>query len=233
MASSFLPPHFSGQSAQGLVPNEPVAQFEIGSMRNFIYLILDWATRKAAIIDPQRDLDEPLSAISAYGFELEALLLTHTHFDHIAGVPPLAQLYPKLPILLNSADAHRLKPASLKPQLRLLNDGDVVTVGNLRVRVLHTPGHSAGECCYLLEGEPPYLFSGDTLFIRDCGRTDLETGSAQEMFHSLQRIKALSPRTILLPGHHYAPECASTLEKELRESPPLRCQSIEELEAQP
>ena len=104
---------------------------------------------------------------------------------------------------------------------------------------IHTPGHSAGELCYRLEATDlkgelrTYLFTGDTLFIRDCGRTDLETGSNAQMFESLQRLKKFPPDTVILPGHHYVRECASTLSREMETSPPLRCASIQELEALP
>ena len=106
-------------------------------------------------------------------------------------------------------------------------------VGSIRVRVLHTPGHSAGECCYFFENGGKYLFTGDTLFIRDYGRTDFADGSNEQMFASLQRIKALPPETVILPGHHYVRECASILSKEIVESPPLRCGSVEELASLP
>jgi len=213
---------------------EPVAQFEIGNYKNFVYLILDWNEKKAAIIDPQHDLSRPLDCLKRDQFELSAILLTHTHFDHIAGLSQLVQLYPSVPIILHRDDLHRLDPkVQSHGTFRLVKDGDQISVGQLPVRVLHTPGHSSGECCYLLEGEQPYLFTGDTVFIRDCGRTDLETGSTAQMFESLQRIKKLPPQTIILPGHHYKPESSSTLEKEMKESPPFSCRSVEELAALP
>jgi glyoxylase-like metal-dependent hydrolase (beta-lactamase superfamily II) len=98
---------------------------------------------------------------------------------------------------------------------------------------MHTPGHSSGEFCYLLpkqtQVDRPYVFTGDTLFIRDCGRTDLESGNDAEMFASLQILKQLDPDTVILVGHHYAKECASTLGEELKVSPPLKCASVSEL----
>jgi glyoxylase-like metal-dependent hydrolase (beta-lactamase superfamily II) len=230
-----LPDHLSGAEARGLAEGSRVAQFELGTARNFVYLVLDWAARRAAIVDPQRDLAPPLEALERHGFGLESVLLTHTHHDHVAGVPELARRFPSLPILVHEGDRHRLRERDL-PALRGIADGERLRVGGLELEVLHTPGHSAGECCFFLPAgakEPPFLLTGDTVFIRDCGRTDLETGSNAELFASLQRIKRLPPETVILPGHHYQRECASTLERELRESPPFRCRSVEELASLP
>lgn len=227
-----IPAHLKEFEATGAHQLEPVAQFEIGRHKNFVYLILDWKEKKAAIIDPQKDLSEPLSFLREHHFKLEKIFLTHTHFDHVAGVPSLLNEFSEITLCVHREDHHRLEinPAS---RVFFIQDHDVVSVGGLSVEVFHTPGHSAGECCFLLQSGYSYLFTGDTLFIRDCGRTDLETGSNQEMFSTLQKLKTFPPETLILPGHHYQKECCSTLEKELTESPPLRCQSLEQLIALP
>lgn len=229
MSNASLPEHLSGTAAVGVRTNEPIAQFELGSMRNFIYLILDWATKKAAIVDPQRDIKTPLDALRVHGFTLEYCLLTHTHFDHTAGVPALLETLPNLPVVVHSLDQHRLSKLPPTTTLIAARDGGEILLGKTPIEILHTPGHSAGELCYRVETGPGYLLTGDTLFIRDCGRTDLETGSNTELFRSLQKIKKLPPETVILPGHHYAPETASTLGREIETSPPLRCRSVEDL----
>lgn len=235
-----LPTHLSGSAAAGILEGHPIAQFEIGAFRNFVYLVLDWSRRKAAIIDPHSGKGPGLAPVfaelRARAFSLEHVLLTHSHWDHIDGIDETLRSWgPKLEILIHREDAHRLD-AKLPPgtSVRHISDGDRVNAGSIEIQVLHTPGHSAGECCFRVEtSSGPFLFTGDTVFIRDCGRTDLESGSSREMFVSLQRLKTLPPETVFLPGHHYAPECATTLERELRESPPFLCATVEELEALP
>ncbi len=216
----------------GLKERETIAQFELGKYKNFVYLVLDWDSRAAAIVDPQTDVDTPLAALERHGLRLETILLTHTHHDHIAGVPELLRRFPKLSLRVHERDARRLSEDA-RARATPVADGERIAVGGLSLKALHTPGHSSGECCYFLEGAPPYLLTGDTIFIRDCGRTDLESGSTSEMFASLQLIRRLPPSTVILPGHHYKPECASTLERELKESPPFGCRSVQELEALP
>jgi glyoxylase-like metal-dependent hydrolase (beta-lactamase superfamily II) len=229
-----LPSHLAETCALGAVNGEPIAQFEIGGYKNFVYLILDWETKKAAIVDPQTDLSAPLNFLKKHHFQLTGILLTHTHFDHIAGVPQLIKSYPDLPLYVHPGDLHRLEGKAFDPKpIRKLQDKDQIMIGKTQIEVIYTPGHSPGECCYFLPGKPPYLLTGDTIFIRDCGRTDLEGGSNEQMFQSIQKIKTLPPATIILPGHHYRPECASTLKKEIVDSLPFQCQSVQELSALP
>lgn len=229
-----LPDHLAGTRATGFRPGRKVVQYEIGSMQNFNYLVLDWSRREAAWVDPQKDVSGPLKDLEEAGFRLTTVLLTHTHHDHIPGTPALAERCPDLTIRVHQHDAHRLKSwtEAIRQRIAPVSEGDRIDVGSIPVQVLHTPGHSAGECSYFIEaaeGEPPYLFTGDTLFIRDCGRTDLPTGDTAQMFESLNRLRMLPPETVILPGHHYAPEVASTLARELVESPPFQCRSAEEL----
>jgi glyoxylase-like metal-dependent hydrolase (beta-lactamase superfamily II) len=206
---------------------QAIQQYEIGSMRNFVYLLVDWNSREAAMIDCQRDLTAPLADLKLHRLELTAILLTHTHHDHVAGLTELLAAFPQARLHAHEIDAHRLKPAE-RARLVVVQDEEVLQLGSTSIRVMHTPGHSAGECSYFIPSVPA-IFTGDTLFIRDCGRTDFADGDNAQMFASLQRIKTLPPTTRILCGHHYAPECESTLERELRESPPLRAESVKAL----
>jgi hydroxyacylglutathione hydrolase len=219
----------------------PVLQFEIGDYQNLVYLLIDWPSRQALIVDPQSDLSPLLETFKKHSLTPTGILLTHTHWDHIAGVPELTRLYPGIAVHVGERDAHRLKAKLPEENLRFLSDEQILKLGSLAIRVLQTPGHSPGECSYFIDGTPPYLLTGDTVFIRDCGRTDLEGGSNDELFSSLQKIKALPAETKIMPGHSYnarlikarGPEIHSTLADEMRESAPFRCRSVEELASLP
>lgn len=241
--TSALPAHLSGHRAMGLpreiAAHEPwIAQYELGTMQNLIYLLICWKTRHAAIVDPQKDLS-PLDDLKREGITLTHLLLTHSHHDHVAGIPGVLERFPEIPIYVGARDRHRIskweRPEQPTRDYPLLTDAPL-RVGELGVRAHPLPGHSAGAM--FLEVRRPgddavaYL-TGDTLFIRDCGRTDLPTGSDTEMWESLGKIKRLDPHGWILPGHHYKPEVASTLARELQESPPLLARSIDEFRSLP
>jgi len=230
-----LPAHLSSHRAQGLRENEAVVQWEIGTASNFVYGILDRESLEAALVDTHKGILDVATEIARAGYRLASLLLTHTHWDHIGGLEDLLRAYPGMQVAVHADDIHRLKGGlRAHPGLKLIQDREILRVGKLEVEALHTPGHSAGELCYFLRRPAPgYLFTGDTVFIRDCGRTDLETGSTAQLYESLQKLKKLPPETVILPGHHYKPDCASTLEIEMRESPPFLCQSVSELENLP
>lgn len=229
-----IPAHLAGTTPQGLVVGQPIAQWEIGPMQNFVYLLIDWQARRAALVDPQADLSAPLEALRQHDLTLDRVLITHTHFDHVAGLPALVRERPDLTVVLHRADLHRIESLMRGRGPALVEDGETFRVGGLEVKALHTPGHSAGHACFLIEGlAPPALLTGDTIFIRDCGRTDLATGDDAQMFASIQRVKALPPETLILPGHHYKPEVASTVGRERESSPPFLARSVEELAALP
>lgn len=239
---SSLPQHLSGIAAQGILSGEPIAQFEIGHMKNFIYLLIDWDSRECAIVDPWVEIATVIETIESHQLKPVSILLTHTHHDHVGGVAELIEKYPALKIILNELDMHRLKEGVRKSgKLKYVRDGDKLKVGSIEIQVMHTPGHSPGECSFFVPAAAstsdnetrPYLFTGDTVFIRDCGRTDFAGGNVLDMFDSLQRIKKCPQKTVILCGHHYQSEVASTLAVELVESPPFRCRNAEELDALP
>lgn len=225
-----------------------VDSFLIGDYRNFIYLIT--VDGQSLVVDPQSDLKPWQARMRELGSRLTGVLLTHTHWDHVAGLPAIAKEYAAadVPIYVHELDAHRLssakhsgsarsvaKPAAaLEDRFHFVCDGDRISIGSQALEVLHTPGHSAGECCYLLrDHKPPALFTGDTVFVGDVGRCDLESGSVSQMYETIQRLKTLPPNTVIYPGHDYGRTPTSTLQRERDSSPAFACRSVEELDALP
>lgn len=212
-----------------------VDQLLIGDFRNFVYLITH--DGESIVIDPQSDLTPWQNRIKELGSKLVGVALTHSHWDHVAGIPGIIREYgaDAVPIYVHRSDATRLEKSPDKRSARMVfvSEGDRIKVGGRELEVLHTPGHSAGECSYLLRGNPDSLFTGDTVFVGDVGRTDLESGSNAELFATLTRLKTLNPDTIIYPGHDYGRTPTSTIARECAESAAFKCSSVEELSALP
>jgi hydroxyacylglutathione hydrolase len=160
---------------------------------NYAWLLRDSETGATAIVDPA-DANPIIAALEAAGGRLDLILLTHHHADHTAGVDEVRARF-GAPVVGASADAHRL------PKLdRGVREGDTVSLGNASARVIETPGHTIGQINFFFpDGE--ILLSGDTLFSLGCGR--LIEGSAQQMWDSLAKLKALPSGTKLCCGHEY------------------------------
>ena len=190
------------------------------TMRNHVYVIGDSVTRRALLVDPAYDVPAVLRWLADADLRLGGVLATHYHADHIGG-DIFGEHIQGLVDLLESADVpvHVQKdevpwvvemtgaPAS---SLVAHSDEDVVQVGSVRVRLLHTPGHTPGSQCFVVGDN---LVSGDTLFIDGCGRTDLPGADPDEMYTSLQRLASLPGRYILWPGHHYSLASSAPLER--------------------
>ena len=182
-----------------------------GSFASNCYLLIS-CDGSAAVVDPSPNVDTILSALKAEQAVLSDILLTHGHFDHIlsldslrdrSGVPARIHLLDRdLP-----ADADRNAFATVFRQFRTwrtpeetFSDGDKLAIGSEFLTVLHTPGHTAGSCCFLLNGGHD-LLTGDTLFADSFGRTDLWSGNAAMLRKSLERLAELPPETVIHPGH--------------------------------
>lgn len=213
-------------------------QFEIGPMANFVYLVGSTETRQAAVIDAAWDIEEILRLAALDGMEITHALVTHTHPDHVgsglrgAHIEGVEELLAKakIKVVVHKTEAEFLKALSPSDIIKS-ESGDKIEVGGVEIRLIHTPGHTPGSQCFLIEGrsaaQPGCLIAGDTLFIGSCGRFDLQGSSAEQMYLSLtQKLMQLADDTILFPGHNYASEMTSTIGEQKRSNPYLQFHSL-------
>ena len=182
----------------------------LGILENNCYFIHREGESEAVFIAPNSQGDRLFVRLREKGLEIKAILLTHGHFDHIMGANEMrnvsgAKIYAleeEAELLADPQMNSSFKVGknyTVKPDI-LLKDGDVVTVGSINLKVIGTPGHTIGGCCYYSE-EDKVLFSGDTLFFESCGRTDFETGNAGQMKESLRKLMELPEDVKVYPGH--------------------------------
>lgn len=182
-----------------------ILQIPVGQMANFTYIIADEETDDAAIIDPSWELDEIFRALKKNGWKAKYVINTHTHFDHVLGNEQVAQV--------TGAKIIQHKNSKIEKDISV-DDGDTIEIGSVKLKVVHTPGHSKDSVCLLYE-EGQVVFTGDTLFVGNCGRTDLPGSDPAEMYHSLFDILAkLDERLVVYPGHNYGQSPTSTIGRE-------------------
>ncbi|MBS0624600.1 MAG: MBL fold metallo-hydrolase [Verrucomicrobia bacterium] len=186
-------------------------KYPLGPLQTNAILFGCEETKKAAIVDPAPgSFDLLLEEIQEYGLTLDKVLLTHSHWDHIADVH-LLQAKTKVPVYIHPLDAKNLEhPGSDGIPLFFpihgakadfyFQDGDRLEVGRLKIEVIHTPGHSPGGVCFYIAAQK-VLISGDTLFCGSIGNLHLPTASADRMWESLRKLAALPPETRVIPGH--------------------------------
>ncbi len=196
-----------------------IKYLQVGPIGTNCYLLCDEQAKVCAVIDPGDEAGRVAAAVHRTGCEPALILLTHGHYDHTSGTAELLESYPDTPVYIHQADyldgSPRLFPLRQEvPGVRYYGEGDTLPLGGLEIKVLHTPGHSAGSVS-LLCGEA--LFCGDTLFAGSCGRTDLEGGSMRQMLTSLRRLGELEGDLQVLPGHMEP----STLDRERKTNPYL------------
>ena len=180
-----------------------VHQIQVGNMQNFTYVVEDEDTSEGIVIDPSWDLEKIEQVIKRNNLKIKYIVNTHHHFDHTLGNEALAKSIGS-PIIQH-------EESELQNDITV-KDGDLINFGNSELRVLHTPGHSRDSICLIGDGK---IFSGDTLFVGNCGRIDLPGGSAKDLYHSLFDILySLDENLILYSGHNYGPAPTSTIGKE-------------------
>jgi glyoxylase-like metal-dependent hydrolase (beta-lactamase superfamily II) len=216
-------------------------QEAVGEMANFAYLVGSRSTREALLVDPAWSVDTLLDCAAADGMRVVGALVTHYHQDHVGGslfgheIEGVAHLLARGPVPIHvnrheAAGVLRVTGASASDLVQH-DAGDIVALGEVRIRLLHTPGHTPGSQCFLVEeaGEPGRLVSGDTLFLGSCGRVDLPGSDPEAMYRSLNgTLKQLPDDTLLYPGHLYSADPSSTMGEQKRHNPFLRVASLEQ-----
>ena len=208
-------------------------QIEIGPMHNYVYLVGSTETREAAVVDAAWDIDEILRIAAQDEMEITLDLVTHTHPDHVGGgfagieIAGATELLDKCKakVVVHKAEAEFIKGLSSSDMIKTDN-GDKVDVGGLEITLMHTPGHTPGSQCFLVDDR---VVSGDTLFIDACGRVDFPGGNPEKMYYSLtQKLMTLPDNMILFPGHNYAPLKHATLGEQKRTNPYLKFSSLKQ-----
>ena len=180
-----------------------VHQIQVGNMQNFSYIVVDEETKESIIIDPSWDLIELEMIIKENNLKIKYIVNTHHHFDHTLGNETMIES--------TGAPVIQHEKSELKHEITV-KDGDSINFGHSSLKVLYTPGHSDDSICLIGDGK---LFSGDTLFVGNCGRIDLPGGSAKKLYHSLFEILYfLDDSLMMYPGHNYGNSEVSTIGKE-------------------
>lgn len=194
-----------------------IDQVLAGPLLNFTYLVADREGGDAVVIDPSYSVGPVLEAIDRRSVKVRFVLNTHSHPDHIAGNPEVVERTGA------KVAAHRSVPFSTDLPL---DDGAVVDAGAVRVAVVHTPGHTPDSVLYRFDG---HVATGDTLFVGECGRTDLPGGDPGALYDSLfGRLLKLDDALVVLPGHDYGVSPTSTIGRERRENYTLQPRTREE-----
>jgi len=208
-------------------------QMELGPMQNFVYLVGDPVARECVVIDPAWEIDTIIDTAQADDMTITGALVTHTHQDHVGGsleswgmpgrIPGVEELLARVAAKVYVHKAEREFLRGFGSDLVKVDNHDTLAIGRLTLTFMHTPGHTPGSQCFLVDDR---LISGDTLFIGSCGRTDLPGSDPSEMYYSLtQRLGALPDNTILLPGHNYGGP-TSTIGDEKRSNPFMKFTSL-------
>lgn len=191
-------------------------QIPVGTSQNFSYIIGDESTKKAALVDPAWEVEKLLQMCSNMGLTVSYVINTHSHHDHVEGNDAVSRRTGAKVV------AHVTSPVRKDIPVK---DGDTIKIGDVDVRVIHTPGHCSDHICLLVDGK---LLTGDTLFVGECGRTDLAGSSSGDMYDSLNKLLKLDDKLEVYPGHDYGDKKSSTIGYERQNNYTLKKRPREE-----
>jgi len=207
-----------------------IRQFEVGNFSIFSYLVADEKAGEGLFIDPSAEQDMLVREAAAHNIKIKYIVNTHSHIDHSMGNREMVRRT-GAKIVMHEADAPGLLQTPREilemfgaetppPADILVSDGQLIEVGSVALKVIHTPGHTPGGMCLYTDG---MVFTGDTLFVGAIGRTDFPGGSYQQLERSIQtRLYTLPGDTVVLPGHNYGSSPTSTIDRERRSNPYVR-----------
>ncbi len=207
-----------------------IEQMQVGHMAVFAYLVGDTVTGDALVIDPADQVRDIVALAAKNKLKINYIVNTHGHVDHIGGNAEMKKLtgakiivHADDAVMLTSTPAAMLRmfgAAQSPPPDILVQNGQTISVGNVELKVIHTPGHSPGGICLYTPG---YVFTGDTLFVEAVGRTDLPGGSWQTMYNAIKtKLFTLPDETKVMPGHNYGRTPTSTIGHEKQYNPSVR-----------
>lgn len=189
-----------------------IEKFVLGSMGTNCYLIENEETKELVIVDPAICPEYLISYVKRIGYEPKAILLTHGHFDHVMGIDNWVKAF-QIPVYLHEDEKEVLENPSVNlsemfgssysyQKVQEVREGEVLHLAGYNFRVIHTPGHTKGSCCYY-EADEGILISGDTLFYQSVGRSDFPTGSASVLVQSIkEKLFCLPENVKVYPGHN-------------------------------
>jgi glyoxylase-like metal-dependent hydrolase (beta-lactamase superfamily II) len=201
-------------------------QIVLSKMDNFSYVIGDEDTKEAAVVDPAWENDKILDVAKKHGLKVTKIIVTHTDYDHIEGVGDMAK-DTGATIIVHKKGEHTIRQLGID-NVETVDEGSEFNIGNVKVKVMYTPGHNPTQCCFLMENK---VITGDTLFVEGCGRVDFPHSNIKDQWESLQRLKALDENIEVYPGHDYGSMPSSTIKHEKENNHFLKCNSFEEFTA--
>ena len=193
-----------------------IAQIPVGSMLNFSYIVYDEKNSIGIIIDPSWDLEKLLVFLEKNNITAKYIINTHTHFDHILGNDHISEIT-KAKIIQHEK--------SMQKKERSVVDHENISIGELNLEVLYTPGHTEDSICLIVNKES--IITGDTLFVGNCGRVDLPGSNPEKMYDSLSKVANLDDALVVYPGHNYGSTPTSTILNEKTNNPMLNFETKE------